>query len=59
MTQELSIGYVIKIILGILVIIAIVGGVYLIFKEKLIDFFKNLPGGSVADTTKIFLGMLK
>lgn len=59
MTQELSIGYTIKIILGILVIIAVVAGVYLIFKDKIIDFFKNLPGGNASDTTKIFLGLLK
>ena len=58
MTEELSIGYTIKIILGILVIIAVVGGLYLIFKERIIDFFKNLPGGNASDTTKIFLSLL-
>ena len=59
MTEELSIGYTIKIILGILVIIAVVAGLYLIFKERIIDFFKNLPGGNATDTTKIFLSLLK
>ena len=59
MTEELSIGYTIKVILGILVIIAVVGGIYLIFKERIIDFFKNLPGGTVTDTTKIFLSLLR
>lgn len=58
MTEELSIGYTIKIILGILVIITVVGGLYLIFKERIIDFFKNLPGGNASDTTKIFLSLL-
>jgi hypothetical protein len=59
MSQELSIGYTIKIILGILVIIAVVGGVYLIFKEKIMDFFGNLPGANITNTTKIFLGLLR
>lgn len=59
MSQELSIGYTIKIILGIIVIIAVVGGVYLIFKEKLIDFFNNLPGGNATNATKIFMSLLR
>ena len=58
MTEELSIGYTIKVILGILVIIAVVVGLYFIFKERIIDFFKNLPGGNASDTTKIFLSLL-
>jgi hypothetical protein len=58
MTQELSIGYTIKVILGILVIIAVVGGIYLILKEKIIDFFRNLPGQNITDTSKIFLGLI-
>jgi flagellar biosynthesis protein FliR len=56
MTQELSIGYTIKVILGLLVIIAVVAGIYFIFKEKVIDFFKNLPGGNVI---KLILNLLK
>ncbi len=55
MTEELSIGYTIKVILGLLVIIAVVGGVYLIFKEKILDFFKNLPVGNLS---KIFLSLI-
>ena len=58
MTEELSIGYTIKIILGILVIIAVVGGLYLIFKERIIDFFKNLPGGNATGATKVFFSLL-
>ncbi len=58
MTEELMIGNTIKIILGLLVIIAVVGGIVLIFKEKVYDFFKNLPGGNITSTGKIFLGLL-
>ncbi len=55
MTEELSIGYTIKVILGILVIIAVVAGIYFIFKEKIIDFFQNLPGGNM---TKLIIGLI-
>lgn len=36
----------IKIILGVLVFVAVVLGVYLAFKNNIIDFFKNLGGNS-------------
>ena len=55
---ELSIGYTIKIILGLLVIVAVVAGIYFIFKERLLDFFKNLPGGNISNTTKAFLSLI-
>ena len=55
---ELSIGYTIKIILGLLVIVAVIAGIYFIFKEKLIDFFRNLPGGNVSSTAKVFLSLI-
>ncbi len=54
MTEELSISNTIKIILGILVIVAVIAGVYLIFRNSIIDFFKNLPGG----TEKIVLSLI-
>lgn len=43
---ELTISQLIKIILGILVVIAVVVGIYLFFKDYILDFFRNLPGGS-------------
>jgi len=46
----------IKIILGILVVVAVIAGVYLIFKNKFIDFFKGL---SVGNSTKLFLSLIK
>lgn len=39
---ELEIGTLIKIIIGIIVVVAVVGGLYLIFKNNVIDFFKNI-----------------
>jgi len=39
---ELTISTLIKIILGLIVVVAVVFGVYLIFKTQIIDFFKNL-----------------
>lgn len=41
---ELSISQLIKIILGILVFVAIVIALYFIFKDKIGNFFQNLPG---------------
>jgi hypothetical protein len=39
---ELEISQTIKIIIGIAVIIVVVGGIYLFFKESVLAFFKNL-----------------
>ncbi len=39
---ELETGTLIKIIIGIIVVAAVVGGLYLIFKNNVIDFFKNI-----------------
>ncbi len=50
--MELTIEQLIKIILGILVVVAVVVGVGIFFKDKVMDFFKNLPGG-------LILGLLK
>ncbi|MEX2017250.1 MAG: hypothetical protein WD876_02155 [Candidatus Pacearchaeota archaeon] len=50
---ELTIGYTIKIILGLLVIVVVIWGIYMIFKNNVIDFFKGLSG-----TTKILLSLL-
>jgi len=55
---ELTIGYTIKVILGLLVIVAVVWGIYMIFKNNILDFFKGLSGGNLTDTTKIILAIL-
>ncbi len=39
---ELETGTLIKIIIGIIVVVAVVGGLYLIFKDNVIGFFKEL-----------------
>ena len=39
---ELTISTLIKIILGLIVVTAVVLGLYFIFKNQIIDFFKNL-----------------
>jgi hypothetical protein len=53
---ELATNQLIKIILGILVFVAIVGGAYLLFKGRIIDFFDNLVP---SNSTKMFLGLIK
>ncbi len=46
---ELTINQLIKLILAILVIIAVVVGVYFVFKNKVADFIHNIPSGNVSD----------
>ena len=41
--MELTIEQLIKIILGVFVVVAVVGALGFFFKEKVLDFFKNLP----------------
>ena len=45
-----------KIILGLIVLVAVVVGVSLLFKNSIIDFFKNLAGTA---PTKIFFPLIK
>lgn len=52
--SELTIGQLIKIILGILVVVAVVAGIYLFFRYNVIDFFKGLGGGE-----DLFIPLLK
>lgn len=51
--MELTIGQLIKIILGILVVVAVITGLGFFFKDYVLDFFKNLPSG------ELILGLLK
>ncbi len=44
--MELTIQNLIKIILGVLVFVVVVFGIYLFFKDTVIDFFKNMGNGS-------------
>ena len=54
--SELTIEQLIKIIIGVLVVVAVVLGVYMLFKNNVIDFFKNIGGES---TTGIILDLLR
>jgi len=42
--SELTIGQLIKIILGVLVVIVVVAGIYLFFRYNVIDFFRGIGG---------------
>ena len=51
----LTIEQLIKIIIGVLVFVAVVIGVYLFFKNNVIDFFKNLGGKESAKTVLLLV----
>ena len=43
--SELQTGQLIKIIIGVVVIVVVVAGLALLFKDKIFGFFKGLPTG--------------
>ncbi len=53
--SELTIGQLIKIIIGLIVFVAVVIGLYTFFKDSVFDFFNNIVGN---ETGKIILGIL-
>lgn len=53
---ELSVSQLIKIIIGVLVIAAVVTGMYLAFKNDVFAFFDRLPG---TNTTNFLLGLFR
>ena len=53
---ELTINQLIKIILGVFVVVAVVGGLYLFFKNSVIDFFKNI---FTDNSTKFIFALLR
>ncbi len=53
---ELQTSQLIKIILGIIVVVAVIAGLYFVFKEKAIGFFKDLP---VGEPTQLFGSLLR
>jgi hypothetical protein len=55
--SELTVGQLIKIILGVLVFVVVVLGLYFFFRNYVFDFFKNIGGGN--ETAGIILGLLK
>ncbi len=54
---ELTINQLIKLIVGIIVIAAVVWGVYYVFKDHLAEFIKNV-GPSGNDTLKLILALI-
>ncbi len=55
--SELTIDQLIKIILGVLVVIAVIIGLYLFFGQRVADFFKGLsPPTSVGGFWRILYG---
>jgi len=53
---ELTTGQLIKILLGIFVVVVVVVALGLIFKDKILSFFKNLPG---AEPAGFFIGLIR
>jgi hypothetical protein len=54
--MELTITNLIKIIIGVLVFVVVVVGIYFFFKDYVIDFFKNIGGNQTAE---IIIGLIK
>lgn len=54
---ELTINQLIKLIIGILVIVAVVWGVYFVFKNNIADFIKNI-GPGVDTSANILLTLI-
>jgi len=52
---ELTINQVIKIIIGVFVVVVVIGGIYLFFRNYVIDFIKNLMGDETSKIVLIFL----
>ncbi len=46
---ELTVGQLIKIIIGVLVFVVVVAGVAYFFKNSVIDFFSSLGGNSTGN----------
>ena len=53
--MELTTGQLIKIIIGVLVVVVVIGGLFFVANYAY-DFFKNIPTGN---ETKIFMALLK
>jgi len=54
--MELTIQNLIKIILGVLVFVIVVLGIYFFFRDYVIDFFKNIGGNQTAE---IIISLIK
>jgi hypothetical protein len=52
---ELEIGQLIKTIIGVFVIVVVVSGLFLFFKNYVLDFFKNIVP---TNSTKLILSLI-
>jgi len=57
--MELTIENLIKIVIGVIVFVVVVVGIYFFFKGSLIDFFNNLVPDKTTETPNILLSVLK
>ena len=57
--MELTIENLIKIIIGVLVFVVVVLGIYFFFKGDLIDFFNNIVPDKPKETSELVLSLLK
>lgn len=53
--MELTIENLIKIIIGVLVFVVVVLGIYFFFRDYVIDFFKNIGENKPAEAILTFL----
>jgi hypothetical protein len=55
--SELTLNQIIKIIIGIFVFVAVLTGLYFVFKNRIFEFFKTLPtGNSISLFWRVFYG---
>ncbi len=59
MGMDLTTQSIIKLILGIMLFVAVVLGLYFFFKDYINDFFRNLSKNRVVEAPKIVLNILK
>lgn len=57
MSEGLTSEQLVKIIMGILVVAAVLIGLFFLFKNKILDYFKQLPVGN--DTLAFFMSLIK
>jgi nitrate reductase gamma subunit len=48
--------HLIKIIIGVIVVVAVAAGLFLFFKNQIIEFLKGLSAGSPSE---VFIGLIK
>ena len=56
--MELTIENIIKIILGVLVFVAVIMGLYVFFKDNVFDFFNNVGFNGSRDVQNFILSLI-